>query len=70
MDNVHLAALAVSLGGVESLIQHPTSMTHAGMSQDAREKAGISDGLVRFSVGIENVEDIIEDLEQAMAKIS
>ncbi len=69
MDNVHLAALAVSLGGVETLIQHPASMTHAGMSKEAREKAGITDGLVRFSVGIENVEDIIEDLEQAIAKI-
>ena len=69
MDNVHLAALAVSLGGVESLIQHPASMTHASMSKEAREQADISDGLVRFSVGIENVEDIIEDLDQAMAKI-
>ena len=69
MDNVHLAALAVSLGGVESLIQHPASMTHASMSKEAREQADITDGLVRFSVGIENVEDIIEDLDQAMAKI-
>lgn len=69
MDNVHLAGLAVSLGGVESLIQHPASMTHAGMSKEAREKAGITDGLIRFSVGIENVEDIIDDLEQAMSKI-
>ena len=69
MDNVHLAGLAVSLGGVESLIQHPASMTHASMSKEAREEAGITDGLVRFSVGIENAEDIIEDLEQAMAKI-
>ncbi|MCD6555970.1 MAG: aminotransferase class I/II-fold pyridoxal phosphate-dependent enzyme [Bacteroidales bacterium] len=69
MDNVHLAGLAVSLGGVESLIQHPASMTHAGMSKEARQEAGITDGLVRYSVGIENVEDIIEDLEQAMAKI-
>ncbi|NPA45235.1 MAG: aminotransferase class I/II-fold pyridoxal phosphate-dependent enzyme [Chlorobi bacterium] len=69
MNNVHLAALAVSLGGVETLIQHPASMTHASMSKEAREQAGISDGLVRFSVGIETVEDIIEDLDQAMAKI-
>ncbi len=69
MDNVHLAALAVSLGGVESLIQHPASMTHASMSKEAREQADITDGLVRFSVGIENVEDIIEDLDQAMTKI-
>ncbi|MCD4794433.1 MAG: aminotransferase class I/II-fold pyridoxal phosphate-dependent enzyme [Bacteroidales bacterium] len=69
MDNVHLAILAVSLGGVESLIQHPASMTHASMSKESREAAGITDGLVRYSVGIENVEDIIEDLEQALAKV-
>ncbi|MCF6367215.1 MAG: aminotransferase class I/II-fold pyridoxal phosphate-dependent enzyme [Bacteroidales bacterium] len=69
MDNVCLSLLAVSLGGVESLIQHPASMTHAGMSKEAREAAGIADGLVRFSVGIENVEDIIEDLEQALSKV-
>ena len=69
MDNVHLALLAVSLGGVESLIQHPASMTHAGVDKEAKLAAGITDGLVRFSVGIENVEDIISDLEQALAKI-
>jgi methionine-gamma-lyase len=68
MDNVHLAMLAVSLGGVETLIQHPASMTHAGLSKQAREAAGISDGLVRFAVGIEDCEDIIEDLENALAK--
>jgi methionine-gamma-lyase len=66
MDNVHLAMLAVSLGGVESLIQHPASMTHAGLSKEAREAAGITDGLVRFSVGIEDCEDIIADLEHAL----
>jgi len=69
MNNVKLALLAVSLGGVETLIQHPASMTHASMSKEARETAGITDELVRFSVGIENVEDIIADLEQALAKI-
>ena len=69
MDNVHLAMLAVSLGGVESLIQHPASMTHAALSKEARLAADITDELVRFSVGIENVEDIIEDLDQALAKI-
>jgi methionine-gamma-lyase len=69
MDNVKLALLAVSLGGVETLIQHPASMTHSKLSSEARAKAGISDGLVRFSVGIEDVEDIIEDLEQALAKV-
>jgi methionine-gamma-lyase len=69
MNNVKLALLAVSLGGVETLIQHPASMTHSKLSSDARAKAGISDGLVRFSVGIEDVEDIIEDIEQALAKV-
>jgi len=69
MDNVHLALLAVSLGGVETLIQHPASMTHASMSKEARAAAGISDELVRYSVGIEDVEDIIEDLEQALVKV-
>ncbi len=67
MNNVKLAMLAVSLGGVESLIQHPASMTHAGIPKEKRELAGISDGLVRFSVGIENLEDIINDLDQALA---
>ncbi len=66
MDSVKLAILAVSLGGVETLIQHPASMTHSKVPQASREAAGITDGLVRFSVGIENVEDIIADLEQAL----
>ncbi len=69
MDNVKLALLAVSLGGIETLIQHPASMTHSKMSKENREKAGITDGLVRFSVGIEDLKDIIADLEQALAKI-
>jgi methionine-gamma-lyase len=66
MNNVELAILAVSLGGIETLIQHPASMTHSKLSKEAREKAGITEGLVRLSVGIEEVEDIIADLEQAM----
>ncbi len=69
MDNVHLALLAVSLGGVESLIQHPASMTHAGVPEAARLEANITAGLVRYAVGIENVDDIIADLDQALAKI-
>ncbi len=69
MNNVHLALLAVSLGGVESLIQHPASMTHAGVSKEGREAAGITNGLVRYSVGIEDVDDIINDLKQALDKI-
>jgi methionine-gamma-lyase len=66
MDRVHLATLAVSLGGVETLIEHPASMTHAGISKEERERAGITDGLVRYSVGIEDVNDLIGDLEQAL----
>lgn len=69
MDNVKFCQLAVSLGGVETLIQHPASMTHFSMGKEAREAAGITDGLVRLSIGIENVNDIIEDLEQAFSKI-
>ncbi len=69
MNNVQLALLAVSLGGVESLIQHPASMTHASMRKEDREAAGITDELVRFSVGIEDVVDIIADLDQALAQI-
>ena len=69
MDNVHLATLAVSLGGVETLIQHPASMTHAAVNKADKLKAGITDDLVRFSVGIEDVNDIINDLEQALEKV-
>jgi methionine-gamma-lyase len=69
MDNVKLIILAVSLGGVESLIQHPASMTHAGMSSNDKLKAGITDDLIRFSIGIEDVEDIIADLDQALSKV-
>ncbi len=69
MDNVKLATLAVSLGGVETLIEHPASMTHAGMSRDDRLAADISDGLVRYSVGIEDAEDLIADLKQALERV-
>ena len=69
MDNVRLATLAVSLGGVETLIEHPASMTHAGMSRQDRLEAGITDGLVRYSVGIEDAEDLIGDLKQALERV-
>ena len=69
MDNVRLATLAVSLGGVETLVEHPASMTHAGMSHADRLEGGITDGLVRYSVGIEDAEDLIADLAQAMERI-
>jgi methionine-gamma-lyase len=66
MDNVHLATLAVSLGGVETLIQHPASMTHAAVSKENKVAAGITDDLVRYSIGIEDANDIISDLESAL----
>jgi len=69
MDNVNLAILAVSLGGVETLIQHPASMTHSKVAPEAKIKAGITDGLVRYSVGIEDVNDLIDDLNQALDKV-
>lgn len=69
MDHVKLALLAVSLGGIETLIQHPASMTHAKLTHEAKLKAGITDELVRLSVGIEDVDDIIADLEQALTYV-
>jgi methionine-gamma-lyase len=69
MDNVKVMLLAVSLGGIETLIQHPASMTHSKVSLDDRHHAGITDGLVRLSVGIEKIDDLIRDMEQALDKI-
>jgi len=69
MNNVKLCMLAVSLGGVETLIQHPASMTHSKMNSQDKVRAGITDGLVRFSVGIEDARDILTDLEQALTKV-
>tara|TARA_R110002072_G_scaffold302779_2_gene488651 strand:+ start:11342 stop:12481 length:1140 start_codon:yes stop_codon:yes gene_type:complete len=66
VKNVKLFALAESLGGVESLIGHPATMTHASIPKEEREKTGVSDSLIRLSVGVEDAEDIIEDLRQAM----
>jgi cystathionine beta-lyase/cystathionine gamma-synthase len=66
LDNVKLCALAESLGGVETLISHPATMTHASVPAAQRAQLGITDGLVRISVGIEDVEDIIADLDQAL----
>ncbi|HEX9773120.1 MAG TPA: PLP-dependent transferase, partial [Steroidobacteraceae bacterium] len=59
--------LAESLGGVESLVAHPASMTHAAMDADARARAGITDSLLRLSIGIEDGGDLVRDLEQALA---
>lgn len=66
MNSVELCTLAVSLGAVDTLIQHPASMTHSIVDEEIKKAAGITDGLVRLSVGIEGVEDIIADLEQAL----
>ncbi|MCP4899179.1 MAG: PLP-dependent transferase [bacterium] len=68
LNSVELMTLAVSLGGIETLIQHPSSMTHAAMPREQRIEAGITDGLVRLSVGCEDVEDLIADMEQALEK--
>ena len=67
VKKVELFALAESLGGVESLIGHPATMTHASIPKEEREKTGVVDSLIRLSVGIEDVEDLIEDLKQALA---
>ena len=69
LNSLKLCSLAVSLGDTETLIQHPASMTHSPYTKEEREAAGITDGLVRLSVGLENVEDIITDLEQGLEKI-
>jgi methionine-gamma-lyase len=69
MNHLRLFTLAVSLGGVESLVQHPASMTHAGLSREERLAEGISDEMVRLSVGCEDVEDLIADLDQALQGI-
>lgn len=66
LNNVRMMTLAVSLGNTDTLIQHPASMTHSGMPREERLKVGLTDGLVRLSVGIENVEDIVEDLDNAL----
>ncbi|MGZ5282934.1 MAG: cystathionine gamma-synthase [Bacteroidia bacterium] len=69
LTSTHYFALAESLGGVESLIGHPASMTHAAIPKEEREKTGVVDSLIRLSVGIEDADDLIADLEQALAKI-
>jgi len=65
LENLKIFSIAESLGGVESLIEHPATMTHAYLSKDEREKIGITDSLIRVSVGLENVDDLIEDLDNA-----
>ena len=68
MESLRLATLAVSLGGIETLIQHPASMTHASVPRESRERAGIGDGLVRLSVGCEDRDELLDDMRQALAR--
>jgi len=69
LDSVKLCTLAESLGGVETLISHPATMTHASVEETKRQRLGITDGLVRISVGIEDTDDIIADLDQALGQV-
>ena len=69
LDNLQIMKLAVSLGGTETLISHPASMTHSGVARELREEIGLTDALIRISIGIENVEDLISDLAQALEHV-
>ncbi len=69
LDHLQVTKLAVSLGGTETLISHPASMTHSGVARELREEIGLTDALIRVSIGIENVEDLISDLDQALDTI-
>ena len=68
-DSVKIATLAVSLGATQTLIEHPASMTHSPYSEEELEAAGIPAGLIRFSVGLEDPDDLIRDLQQAFEKV-
>ena len=69
MENVELFSLAESLGGVESLINHPASMTHASIPKEEKVRSGLVGSLIRLSIGVEDVEDLIADLDQALKSI-
>jgi cystathionine beta-lyase/cystathionine gamma-synthase len=69
LNSVRLMALAESLGGVETLISHPVSMTHASVPYEHRQEIGVTDDLVRISVGIEDCDDLLEDLAQALDRV-
>ncbi len=69
LKKCRICSLGESLGGVETLISHPATMTHAALGVKGRKAIGITDGLVRISVGIEDVDDILEDLEQALKAV-
>ena len=70
LSNTHLFSLAESLGGVESLIGHPATMTHASIPKEQRLALGLTDSLIRLSVGVEDVDDLIQDLDQALSLIA
>jgi cystathionine gamma-lyase/cystathionine beta-lyase/cystathionine gamma-lyase/homocysteine desulfhydrase len=69
LKQVKVCTLGESLGGVETLISHPATMTHAAIGAEARAKLGITDGLVRISVGIEDVDDLLRDLDRALDRV-
>ena len=69
MNGLSLATRAVSLGDPETLVQHPASMTHATYSPEQRARHGITDGLVRFSVGLESLDDILDDLDEGLDRV-
>ena len=69
VKRIKLFALAESMGGVESLLGHPASMTHASVPREMRDRMGLTDSLIRLSVGIEDVQDLIRDLDHALAAI-
>src|SRR5699024_4292496 len=69
VNNLKIASIAVSLGDPDTLIQHPASMTHASVPQESREEVGITDGLIRLSVGLEHVDDLIADFEQSFKQL-
>ena len=69
LDNLQIMKLAVSLGGTETLVSHPAAMTHSGVAKELREEIGLTDALIRISVGIENIEDLISDLAQGFEAV-
>jgi methionine-gamma-lyase len=69
LDALQVIKLAVSLGGTESLMSHPASTTHSGVPKETRDRLGVTDALIRISVGIEDAEDLIADLREALAKV-
>jgi cystathionine gamma-synthase len=70
LDGLELFSLAVSLGGVESLVTHPATMTHSAMEPEARARAGLSDSLLRLSVGIEDAADLVADIAAGLERVS